>query len=366
MKKQIILLSIFVIVFLSGCTRKVEIIFESEYGDYIPPITNKEDFNINNLPVPIDSDYVFIGWCLDESCIIDLDEYNVPKRLQFTLYAKWIKKQIPLKRFIYFEGLNGEYIRQGSFSYYEKGIYVEINSFEEYEGFVYNPNHEDNVTSGYLTEEFELRYHYNRFSYELKIDSNGGENHEPLILKYNEKIPEIKLKKEGYQFDGWKIPLPEKMPAKNLEVVAKWKPALVNYKVEHYVENSDNFEFSLYEAETFQDLTGNTVKAKTKFYDFFRFEGLIPTNKVSAVAKADGTCVLELYYRRNKYNITYTNIDEPIIQTYKYDATIKKIADPVKEGYTFGGWYLDCNEYIFDKMPPTDITLNAMWIKNIN
>lgn len=47
------------------------------------------------------------------------------------------------------------------------------------------------------------------------------------------------------------------------------------------------------------------------------------------------------------------------------NATISKPSDPTKEGYSFTGWYDEHEvEFIFDKMPVSNITLYAMWNAN--
>lgn len=53
----------------------------------------------------------------------------------------------------------------------------------------------------------------------------------------------------------------------------------------------------------------------------------------------------------------------PIIQDY--GTVVVAPAEPIKEGYTFGGWYRDADlttAYLFTTMPAENITLYALWI----
>lgn len=48
----------------------------------------------------------------------------------------------------------------------------------------------------------------------------------------------------------------------------------------------------------------------------------------------------------------------------KKGSTISKPSDPVMEGYTFKGWYLNDEEYDFSKKITSDIMLTAKWEEN--
>ena len=55
-------------------------------------------------------------------------------------------------------------------------------------------------------------------------------------------------------------------------------------------------------------------------------------------------------------------------QTVAYNSKAVKPSDPVQEGYTFGGWYLDvaCTQaYDFDTEITDDVCLYAKWTENV-
>lgn len=51
-------------------------------------------------------------------------------------------------------------------------------------------------------------------------------------------------------------------------------------------------------------------------------------------------------------------------QTIVQGQAIQRPTDPVKDGYTFAGWYLDNTIYNFETKINQDITLTAKWVKN--
>lgn len=75
-----------------------------------------------------------------------------------------------------------------------------------------------------------------------------------------------------------------------------------------------------------------------------------------------------LFSCQNKeYTITFeTNGGSEVTSiTKKANSAISKPKNPIKEGYTFNGWYLDkelTKKYTFSKMPDKNITLYAKWI----
>ena len=51
-------------------------------------------------------------------------------------------------------------------------------------------------------------------------------------------------------------------------------------------------------------------------------------------------------------------------QKVKKGDTAQEVKDPVMEGYTFKGWYLDGKEYDFSTPVTKSITLTGQWEKN--
>ena len=134
-----------------------------------------------------------------------------------------------------------------------------------------------------------------------------------------------------------------------------YRPALVNFTVKHYQQNVDNDQYTLVETETKTGYTESEVGATlAKTYEGFTALLYDTTTKIAA----DGSTEVEIYYDRNYYLLSL-NLDggygaDPVYA--RYGAAIA-IDDPVKAGYTFGGWTPAKPE----TMLASDMTLTAQW-----
>ena len=134
-----------------------------------------------------------------------------------------------------------------------------------------------------------------------------------------------------------------------------YSPAEVNFTVKRYQQNVDNDQYTLVETETKTGYTESEVGATlAKTYEGFTALLYDTTTKIAA----DGSTEVEIYYDRNYYLLSL-NLDggygaDPVYA--RYGAAIA-IDDPVKAGYTFGGWTPAKPE----TMPASDMTLTAQW-----
>ena len=141
----------------------------------------------------------------------------------------------------------------------------------------------------------------------------------------------------------------------NKTYTVTYSPALVNFTVEHYLQNVDNDEYTLNATETKQGLTEDPVgTGLAKTIEGFTSALYDTTIEIAA----DGSTVVEIKYDRNYYLLNL-NLDggygaDPVYA--RYGATIN-IDDPQKSGYTFGGWEPSKP----DTMPAKDMTLTAKW-----
>lgn len=118
-----------------------------------------------------------------------------------------------------------------------------------------------------------------------------------------------------------------------------YRPDYVNYTVIHYWQNVDNDNYTEHERVTISDThkTGQLIENVHKSYPgFYNLLYETPT------AAADGSTVIEVYYDRYYYLMTFDLGDmgygvDPIYARYE---TPVEIGTPTREGYTFVGWDL--------------------------
>lgn len=145
----------------------------------------------------------------------------------------------------------------------------------------------------------------------------------------------------------------------NLDVT--YYPAQVDYTVKYYEQNIEDDEYTLVNTVTLQGYTESTVRAdlaveKSGFYAL-----LYDTETPIA---ADGSTVVEIYYDRLYYLMTFDLAEhgygvEPIYA--RYGAPIS-VAAPTRPGYTFLGWTLNGQDQgIPETMPAEDRTYVAKW-----
>lgn len=138
------------------------------------------------------------------------------------------------------------------------------------------------------------------------------------------------------------------------------------YTVKHLQQKPDGcgYEEVTEDEETKEGNIGELTAAEAKTYDGFKAQAF--DQKTIA---ADGTTVVEIYYDRNKHNVTWKTMKDDDDAGYtvyagptevRYGAAYPE--QPVEvDYYSFGGWYKDeaCTEKLLntDVMPNENVTL---------
>ena len=145
---------------------------------------------------------------------------------------------------------------------------------------------------------------------------------------------------EGYVFAGW-----TKSTDSNgdVTITANFKPATdTRYVVKHWFQNVDNDEYTedATLAETLTGTTGETTAAEAKTVTGFTAQAV-----TQGTVAADGSTVVNVYYDRNTYAVTYDYGTAPAgastlpaEATYRYGATVTVAAAATATGYVFSGW----------------------------
>jgi len=154
----------------------------------------------------------------------------------------------------------------------------------------------------------------------------------------------------GYSFDGWyngnallteELSYTFTMPAENLVYTAKFSANTnTSYKVEHYLQNIDNDNYTLYETDNLTGTTDTQTAGSVKMYEGFTSPSITQVN-----ISGNGQTVIVLNYTRNSYAVDLSkSIDKAGTitgaGTYKYGKEIT-IEATTNTGYTFEGWYTD-------------------------
>jgi len=341
MKKIYFVIFVFVLFLLAGCGETVNIEFVTNGGSPVEAITSKDDFDQNNLPSPTNEGYVFGGWFLDEDCTISLED-NIPEKLEFKLYAKWIANTYDYKVEYYKEKLDGSYELVETLNL--KGVKEAVVNAEEktYLGFSFNTTKSKKSTTIKTNDNEVLKMYYDRNSYTITFDTDGGSTITEVSFKFQETVTlSSEPVRVGYEFAGWDN-LPTTMPANDLTLKANWTPLEVTYKEEIYQENPDDDGFTLVSEETKSALSGSTVEMEDihsipqPFIIFLEHE---ETNQEDTV-NGDGSTVLKLFYKRRLINVVFNFYEgkDSVVKQYKYGASDYLISGGERPGFEFMYW----------------------------
>ena len=198
--------------------------------------------------------------------------------------------------------------------------------------------------------------------YNVIYNLEGGINDSSNPTKYNVKTPKITLKaptKLGYKFIEWTNGgIIENGSTGEKSFTAKWE--IVTYKITYNLDGGTNNKNN---PATYNVHDNITLAEPTKIgYKFIGWSdnGKIPVNST-------GDKVFTANWEIIDYKITYVlnggfnNSKNP--KTYNINDEKIELLDPVRPGYTFGGW---ANGGIIPAHTTGDITFSAFWTANQN
>ncbi|MDO4838072.1 MAG: InlB B-repeat-containing protein, partial [Clostridia bacterium] len=155
-------------------------------------------------------------------------------------------------------------------------------------------------------------------AYWVTFNTAGGSQ---MTSQYVEKGKSINVSsltpptRTGYTFAGWKDPSGSTVsgnytPTASVVLTAQWNPVLVKYTVVYWGENANDENYSMLATETGKtaytgteltlDATSGALPSSVSDRTYFTFE-----KSDTVTVAADGSSVLNVYYTRNAYTITF-------------------------------------------------------------
>lgn len=161
----------------------------------------------------------------------------------------------------------------------------------------------------------------------------------------------------GYKPDPATVNVTVNNITANKTYTVTYHPANVGFTVNHYLQNVADNNYTLDKTEHVGGYTESEVGGDLA-ETYPGFAALLYNTK--AKVAADGSTVVEIYYDRNYYMMSF-NLDggygvEPIYA--RYGASVK-VENPTKPGYTFNGWEPE----VPVTMPVGGGTYAAKWTK---
>ena len=178
------------------------------------------------------------------------------------------------------------------------------------EGFTALPITQVKVAS---SGETVVEVKYDRSSYLLTWNTDGGSYVEPQMLKYGAAVSApADPTKVGYTFAGWDL-VPETMPAAATTVTAQWANATqASYQVVYWGENLTGGYDYLY-ADKATGAVGSNIPYSTSLTDSRMPQGLeaagFELDSVKSAGNveitADGSAVKNVYFSRKTFTISF-------------------------------------------------------------
>lgn len=223
-----------------------------------------------------------------------------------------------------------------------------------------------------------VEIYYDRNYYLMSFDLGGGYGVEPIYARYGAEISVGDPVRPGYTFQGWDKSIPATMPAENSTYTARWTAGNAGYTVVFWYENADDEGYSYVGSTTGSAAAGTELNS----YDFrnTNFSGRDSAHFTyndemaeTATVAGDGSTVLNVYFTRNTYTLTFIveadhfwEDDETVATiTAKYDAEISGEFNKAPFNTTYNGraWEDTGRTYDYalqtlDRMPGTNVTFN--------
>ncbi len=156
-----------------------------------------------------------------------------------------------------------------------------------------------------------VEVYYDRYYYLMNFDLDGGYGVEPIYARFGADISVGEPEKPGYTFESWTPSIPATMPADNTSYKARWKIGESGFTVVFWYENANDDGYSVAGTYKPADVAPGTEKNSADYKDQ-SFEGRDDKHFTYNAAKAetvtvkgDGSTVLNVYYTRNTYTLTF-------------------------------------------------------------
>ena len=218
------------------------------------------------------------------------------------------------------------------------------------------------------TQGIALKAEWKANTYTITFNANNGSvTPTSATATYDSSITLPTPTRTGYTFSGWyngstKYTTGTWKTAGDTMLTAKWTARTdITYVVHHYQQNITDNEYTLFETQNLKGTADASIKPATNSYT-----GFTAPTKQTVTVKPDGSLVVNYYYTRNSYSITFvTNGGDTITKiTQKYQSELS-VPDATRDGFTFGGWYTNTTlTTSYTKpttMPATSRTVYAYW-----
>ena len=297
--------------------------------------------------------YIHVGW--DSS----IPETMPARNISFT--TTWqIRESVPVTILHMMTALEGD----GYVEVYRETVYYTP------ELMIYGNNYAKPITGGFYKNaekkivaedgSTEVCIYYTRNEYTVRFtygDIAGAGEDVAYVLPYGSAIKAPEFEVPGYTLVGWSPELSATVTAEHVTYTAKWEAKETDVVVKHWITDLKG-EAVVSETDTISLAQGSIINGETykKVFEGFTYSSA----DKNVVVQIGSTTVVNVYYERNSYKVTYTYGDKAGAATeyiVKYGAALPEAPVFSVVGYTFAGW----DSELASTMPANDLTYAATW-----
>ena len=311
------------------------ITFDTDGGTEIAPITQDFGTDITAPVEPSKTGYTFMGWSEDIPATMPAGNKVFKAKWQINSYkVTFVSDGVEV---------SAKEQNYGSVITAPANLQKEGHTFAGWE-----PEFKEGTTVPAEDVTYTAKWTVNKYT--ITFDTDGGTEIAPITQDFGTDITAPgEPSKTGYTFVGWSEEIPATMPAKDLNLTAKWQ--INSYDVVFVV---DGEEVSRVTQEYGTPITAPEVQDKVGH----TFAGWDPEFKEGTTVPAEDV-TYTAKWTVNKYTITFDTDGgiemAPITQDFGSAITVP--GEPTKEGHTFMGW----DREIPATMPAENITIKASW-----
>ena len=352
--------------------KKYTVTFDTADGTSIDPQTIKDGGKVSKPDDPTREGYEFKGWTLNG---VDYD-FTTPVKADLVLTAVWTPFK-PKTYTITFDTDGGTVVPSQTVK--DKGMATEptapTKTGYEFKGWLLNGKPYDFATP--VTKDVALKAKWEKTkveSYTVAFDSaDGSDVASQTVEQGKTAVKPDDPTREGYTFLGWyagDAAYDWGTPVTgNLILTAHWQkneqPQPKTYTVTFDYQNGNPAD-----VRTVSE-GGTVTPPENPVRDGYDFQGWvgIDGSEFDFEQPITSDTLVSAKWKKHEdpkpvmHTVTFnsnggTSIDP---QTVQDGLTVRRPADPVKDGYVFDGWYLDNDQYDFNQPVTGDITLTAIY-----
>ncbi|MFD2672162.1 InlB B-repeat-containing protein [Marinicrinis sediminis] len=330
---------------------------------------------------PVRKGYIFKGWFTEDG-----REYTIPERMPENpewLYAKWDPRTdtpYRVEHYLIDPNTNAATLVATENFKGTTGEQLDISS-NKYESDGYVTGYGGGNIKGDGSTVVKVYYErmYQSMTFDLGYKNSAGHDvfERSIHARYGKDIPTSQVpvpSRPGYTFVRWSPAVPNVMPNADTTYTAIWT---VNhdtpYKIVHLLQDLPTLSTDIHGKVTYTDArtytvvdsinekgtTNAEIQATSKHFDGFTFDSSVPNTLTSSTISPDGSRVLRLYYKRNKYQVTF-DANGGALSSYQkeipYGASIQ-VPTVAREYAQFNGW----SPEVPRTMPMQDVHFQATW-----